>query len=875
MRKIVSIILSLAMLASVLAVSSFANSDTNVNVAHSFLSQLGITESVTGNADGNITRAEFTAMIVRALNMTNLTPDTNVFTDCSNSPFVSEIHIAKALGITNGTSATLFSPDFTVSTSVAAKMAVSALGYTDKAEATGGYPTAYLKIANSLDLFTGVVATGDCLTLSDACTFVYNMMLAKKAVISGVEEGNLIVETTPGTNLLTENYGYTYVSGIVDTVAAYGINFSASDAGSIEIGGKFYKTETDFTHLLGFCVDAWIDDRGFVRLAIPSEENKTATINAKDVVGYSNLLLKAEDSVTSKETTYRMEKGFSFILNGRIISHTDSSFIFPNGTLTLVDNNGNNSYDFVIAEKTEYFVISGVNAVNNVIYDSYSAHKSISLESDEEYTVSLTLNGEPASVYDLTENMVCEVLMSEDGKLCRVNAVSSVASGIVSEIGADYYVVGGEAHKITDYFKNLGIGVNAGSAYDFLLSSDGSIVGIANAGASSMKYGYYMDYAKKSGLENNVSLKIMTTMGDIEVFTLKEKIILDGEPVLAASTAVLNKLKSGDIPLYQVVRYKAADGVITHLDTADESGEEWVVGEYEPEDNSLTKYVDKLSVHYRSSVTFGIPNVSFKNAVIFEVPKDLATEPNAKYADELFMVSGTGSLTNDVSYKVDAFDYDNRYLPAVIVLYRSTDSSVLAAPSTSSVGYVVREMTDAIDSEGVAHKLIKVYGGGKYEQFYIDPISYESMIKQKKIPAKGDIVRLTTNAKGYVVGISIDVKYDTDTKAITVNYGQSGVSTTSYDYLSYYSGKVLSLGNGHIALTNENAPSGAVSGGGIVNLSLGSAKYVVYNTKSGEIYAGNSQSVVTKLTAGLENASRVVCKTSHYSVNTVYIYIEE
>lgn len=879
MRKIISLILSLVMLVSLLCVPAFAEGYGYNNEITAFLSQLGITDSVVGTEDGNITRAEFTAMVVRGLNMTSLTPDTTVFEDSTNSPFIDEIHIAKALGITNGTSATTFSPDLTVSTSVAAKMAVTALGYADKAEATGGYPSAYLKLASSLDLFSGVSASNDALSLSDACTLIYNMMLADAAVVSGVEDGNLTVNTANGINLLTENFGYTYTSGIVDTVSGHGINFAAADANVIEIGGRFFKTDFDFTHLLGYNVDAWYDDDGYVKVAIPADGNKSVKIDAENIVAYSSFVLSAEDDSTQKQKSYNLEKGFSFILNGRIISHTDSSFMFPDGTIELIDNNGNGKYDFVIADKTEYFVITGINAVNGVIYDSNSAHKSISLESDSDYSVSLTLNAAPATVYDLAENMVCEVRMSEDGKLCKVNAVSTAVSGIVSESGNDYYVIDGKSYEYTAYFAGLGITVNVGNSYDFLLSSDGRIVGVANASSSMMKYGYYIDYSKKSGLDSKVSLKIMTTMGDITTFDVKDRVVLDGTTVDASSDTLRSLFKNGDIPKYQVVRYKETDGVITHLDTADSADAAWTVGEWESDDNSLTKYVDKQTVRYRSSVTFGIPNVSFKNAVIFEVPLKLKTDDSVRYSDDLFMVTGTGTIANDATPTVDAYDYDERYLPAVIVLYRSTGPEELKTTSTSSVGYMVREITDAIDSEGTALKLLKVYGGGKYQQYFINPVSYQQMTIQGKIPECGDIVRLTTDAKGYVNGISIDMDYIVNSDGTTthkVNYGQGGVSTTSYEYLTYYSGRVISHGNGHIALDADQVPSSSVlSGGNIVNLSLGNVKYVVFEPKTGEVYAGNSASVVSKIVGGIENASYVVCKTSHYSVNTIYIYLEE
>lgn len=874
MRKILSLLLIFTMIFTLPAVASASNADDSA--PYQLLSQLGVTTDVKGNADGNVTRAEFTAMVVRGANMLGLTPDTTVFEDCSNSPFNTEIHIAKALGITNGTSAHTFSPDLTVSTAVASKMAVAALGYSDKAEAMGGYPAAYLQLASSLKLLGGVEAQGDVISLSDAYVLVYNMILADAAVVSGVEDGNLLVSTSKGVNLLTENFGYTHIEGVVDTVCGHGVNYGSDSGNSIEIAGVFYKTDFDFTHLLGYSVDAWCDKDGFIRAAVPTDSNKTHEIDSDDVVSYSSHILKVYNEETDREKSYEMERGFSFIWNGRAIAHCDDDFKFPEGTLALVDNDANGKYDFAIANKTEHFVVAGINAVNGVIYDEKSAIKSISLESDDNYTVSLLVNGAPASVYELEENMVCEVLMSRDGGLCKISAEPSIVSGTVSEKGTDYCVIDGKEYKYTSYFNSLGITLSLGTAYDLLLSSDNRIVSVANLSQSAMKYGYYMDYSKKGGLDSTVSLKIMTTLGEIVTFEVKDKLMLDGAPIDASSNSLRTLLKTGDIPNYQVVRYKESNGVITHLDTADSADAAWTVGQWEPDDNALTKFVDKKTVHYRSSVTFGIPNVSFKNAVIFEVPRDLKTRSDVKYSDELFMVTGSGTISNDTTPTVDAYDYDERYLPSVIVLYRSTDSSVLATPSSSSVGYMVRELSDAIDSEGAQLKLLKVFGGGKYQQFFIDATSYHQMTLQGKIPARGDIVRLTTNYKGYVVGISKDVTYDESAKTATVNYGQSGVSTTSYEYLTYYSGRVLAHGNGHIALFAESVPSeGVKSGDGIVNLGLGTVKYVIYNTKTGEIGAGNSASVVSKLVGGIENASHVVCKTSHYSVNTIYIYIEE
>ena len=165
MKRRISIMLVLAMLiTNLLSVVSFADfsdvaQENQYRDSIITLTKLGIINGYddgTFKPEGQITRAEFTKMIVTALGKGDAMTEPKEFSDVSEHWARYNIKTAYDLGIINGFEDGTFKPDDQVTYEQALKMIVCTLGYVDFAEAKGGYPTGYTTQAEDMDITKGV-----------------------------------------------------------------------------------------------------------------------------------------------------------------------------------------------------------------------------------------------------------------------------------------------------------------------------------------------------------------------------------------------------------------------------------------------------------------------------------------------------------------------------------------------------------------------------------------------------------------------------------------------------------------------------------------------------------------------------------------------
>ena len=372
--------------------------------ASEFLSQLQINRDIDKAFDEEITRAEFVALVVRCVNMSGLNANEDAFIDCAQSPFAREIAVAKELGITTGTSQNMFTPNGSVTYQVAAKMIVSALGGSVIAENNGGYPTGYIKLAGSLDIFSGIIQADSALTVGNAYVMIMNMLTSPVTLITGITGEDFIIETDYDECLLSRNFRLESVSGVVTTAGMYSIRDDYTQNNMLEIDGKTYKTHIfNPEKYLGYTVDAWYSkDENMVCAVYCGGENKTVEIKAEDVISYNNN--KLEVFANNRNRSYSIERGFTYVVNGRATVHSSENFAPENSTLTLIDNDSDGRFEFVNVAKKQYFVIKGINLDENTIYNAKSTPDSISLDNDDGHYCKLTVGSKDADIYSLSEN---------------------------------------------------------------------------------------------------------------------------------------------------------------------------------------------------------------------------------------------------------------------------------------------------------------------------------------------------------------------------------------------------------------------------------------------------------------------------------------
>jgi hypothetical protein len=169
-KKVLSLVLALVMvLGSFSFVSAASYTDVTGEAADAVgrLSLLGILEGYpdgTFKPEGEITRAEFAAVAVRAKGLASAAAAAQGlptgFTDVPGTFWASGVvGTAARLGIVNGVGNGLFAPQSPVKYEDAITMLVRALGYEESAKAKGGYPYGYLIVANEIGLLDAVKGT--------------------------------------------------------------------------------------------------------------------------------------------------------------------------------------------------------------------------------------------------------------------------------------------------------------------------------------------------------------------------------------------------------------------------------------------------------------------------------------------------------------------------------------------------------------------------------------------------------------------------------------------------------------------------------------------------------------------------------------------
>jgi len=169
LKKLISVVLCLAMMASFLVVGASAASYGDVDETKAYyadvelLSALDILkgdENGNFNPDAEIKRSEFAAVVCRALAQESAATSTvSKFADvASNHWAVGYIGWAAGKQIVNGYEDGTFQPDKAVTAQEAIKMLMCAMGYGPLAESEsyGGYPYGYLSLAGTYGVTDGV-----------------------------------------------------------------------------------------------------------------------------------------------------------------------------------------------------------------------------------------------------------------------------------------------------------------------------------------------------------------------------------------------------------------------------------------------------------------------------------------------------------------------------------------------------------------------------------------------------------------------------------------------------------------------------------------------------------------------------------------------
>lgn len=338
MKKLLSLVLVLALVLGSFAFATPADVvGTNYATAVDRLMSLNL---LTGYPDGTfkpaatITRAEFAAVVVRALGLESAAAvnSPTKFADVPASHWASGyISVASGLGVINGYTTGNFGPADPVTYEQAIAMVVRALGYEPSVAKKGGYPAGYLIVASELDILDGVIGTvGTPAPRGLVANLVDNALQVDlmEQVVFGTEIEYQVVNKT----LLTSRLGLTEGEFTVDSVD--------TDDNELVLDGDTYKAAAGVkvdSNLENLDVTAWYKDS--------SDTVYVLAIDSKVMFDYIDEDNHDADEITlyNADKTYDVAGTATFRLDDASVAITNAGYDDAYGKF-IFDRDGDISY---------------------------------------------------------------------------------------------------------------------------------------------------------------------------------------------------------------------------------------------------------------------------------------------------------------------------------------------------------------------------------------------------------------------------------------------------------------------------------------------------------------------------------------------------
>ena len=473
LKKVLALVVVFTMVLSTVAFASYPDVDATADYAGAveLLSALSILKGDdTGNfnPDNNITRAEFAAVVCRALGLegsANGAKGATDFTDVAADHWAAGyINLASQQKIINGMGDGTFAPESDVTYTQAVKMLVVALGYEPMAEKKGGYPAGYLATANSIGLTDGVPSTASDVAALRSTVAMLTANAMELPVMEQTEYGTEsiyeVMDETRWKTLLTNMniyvatgivYDYedaTDKSSVIFTVTQKSDdnefdNYEADDKYRtfVEYDELFLVNGSDIMDFRSEKVKAYVEKKNskyYVVAVVPAEEGETLELdiaqieeNGMDTTkGYieyyeSNTSSKASKLYvsTDEEEDVTVEDLTIYVNGVKKDGETDNfkkyydAYKDYDATLKFIENGEDRYFDVVEFTVYSYFVVSEVDAdKERIVFTDGTANFAEVLD-DEAYSIKFKdADGKDITIADFAENDVVAVVAKNPAK---------------------------------------------------------------------------------------------------------------------------------------------------------------------------------------------------------------------------------------------------------------------------------------------------------------------------------------------------------------------------------------------------------------------------------------------------------------------------
>ncbi len=805
MKRFLALVMTVMMLATCFATVATAAGNTAFTdvpedaIALTAIKTLNQMTVINGYPDGtfgpdkNVTRAEFTAMLMRTLGLggigashTNDLPFTDVdVNDSSINWAIPDINTAYAKGIINGYEDQTFRPNANVAYQEAIKMIVCTLGYVMSVEATPWYAD-YLSQAGRL----GIIQTASSLGAPEtpATRACIAQMLYDSLEVPVVENGNLTSKT-----ILTDYLGYIKATGTIisdSTTSLTTPDVSLRDNEVLIDNGlaandpnyqiKTYRTKNaDLKNYIGYELEYYYKNNGtnIQDLALYLLKESKPLILTDDMIestsSNATQIRYYESKQAQKESVAALNADNVVIYNGKLLGATaatsrfDVSLIPQVGSMELIDGDGDNKYDVIkIQDYTIYYVSSKLSADYSIIDEVTNKTGDdkkliLNVEDNASVTTIVDANGAEMSYSSIsTGDIICLATSknTNGGTVLRKAVVikDTVKGSITSIKGSDVVSINGTDYRVSKaapWLHGVGVAPALQDTGVFCKDINGDIVAYKkDAVVENVSYGYIMGVADVGTFAKEKALRILTGSGSIVDYSIENGVLVDGVPctvdealsALDISADLQNKDANTALGQYQqLIKFTNRTSVIDKIYTATSANAQTV------EPNKLYLY-NKVSgatkVKYNSNSqrlvadSAGV-SIGVGNAIVLSIPSNrgLSTDYKKNSFGNVFKNGG--------EYYIEAFDVSSAGMAKVILCYGGNASS--AASSTTPLSVISK---DVINQRNTANQEDMLYMEGFRLAANDNKGNFTAWLSTESEwnnPDVGDIFRAGTDRDGF------------------------------------------------------------------------------------------------------------------------------
>lgn len=550
-KKVLGSVLAAALLTATVAVpvnaaTGFkdvdAASNTALSTAVNRLNVLGIMNGTAADnfdKDADFTRAQAAKVFVMATGYGKIATGTKTTFSDVTEKWTGEtafINTANQVGLIKGwtkAGKSVFAPDDKVTYGQLATIAVRALGYSDD-DLEGSWPYNYVAKATELGLFDDVEAVDAeaAAKRSDVALIANQMLQQHKQDAVADADGNYKTLL----NTISQKLGVTTVAGV--TVTATPAVDSTLTANQVKLDTTVYDaTGIDASQLaLGSKVDAFVKSGKLVLVSNVAATSVTQTVTrvAAGTIYYTD--------ANSVEQSLPLDSAVKLYKNGGAVTALSTLV----GTkASLIDNNGDGKYDYVLASYTDAPVVASSDITSDDVASvskiTYATGNVSLLKKADNTAAKVTVTGAATKLSQIKANDVIHVTKTDDNSVVNLFVVRNAVTGKPTLKTTDNKVTVNGA--VYSFSANVASSIVLNTTNVFLLDKDNIIVGVTAAPAATVASATY-------GVVLN-SVAVPATLDSAAGY--RTRILkLDGTKIEVATAGIVTSAKASDLVYYTV-----------------------------------------------------------------------------------------------------------------------------------------------------------------------------------------------------------------------------------------------------------------------------------------------------------------------------------